>query len=344
MNLSVSIIILNWNGWKDTIECLESLYKIKYPNYNVIVVDNGSNDDSIKKIKEYSKGEIEVKSKFFKHEFNNKPIKIIEYDRQELFFNKVRRKNIKEGSSNKQMILIKNEKNYGFAEGNNIGIKYALKTLDPDYLLLLNNDTIVDKYFLNELVKVAESDREIGIVGPKIYYYDHPDIIQHAGGMINMWKGKRYVRGYRESDSNQYDQIENVDFITGATLLIKSKVIKKIGVLDIDYFTYTEDVDLCYRASESSYKILYVPKSKIWHKVSKSTGNEMSPTSMFLMVRNTIIFMKKNAKIYQCYTYIVFSIYYFLRRYIMVDRIRKKSMMKGVKTQFRNIIHYNREN
>jgi GT2 family glycosyltransferase len=79
----VSIIILNWNGWEDTIECLESLYQITYSNYDVIVVDNGSEDESIEKTKEYAEGKIRVESKFFEYSSENKPIKIIEYTREE---------------------------------------------------------------------------------------------------------------------------------------------------------------------------------------------------------------------------------------------------------------------
>jgi len=161
----VSIIILNWNGWEDTIECLESLYQITYPNYDVIVVDNGSEDESIEKIKEYAEGNIEVESKFFEYSDRDKPIKIIEYKREEAEAGGGKEEDIADLPSNKRMIITKNEKNYGFAEGNNIGMRYALKALNPEYVLLLNNDTVVDKEFLGELVKVWESDEKIGIVG-----------------------------------------------------------------------------------------------------------------------------------------------------------------------------------
>ena len=144
MNPKVSIIILNWNGWRDTIECLESLYQITYPNYDVIIVDNGSEDGSIQKIKEYAESKIKVESKFFEYSSENKPIKIIEYTREEAEAGGGKEKEITDLPSNKKMIIIKNEKNYGFAEGNNIAMRYALKALNPDYILLLNNDTVVD--------------------------------------------------------------------------------------------------------------------------------------------------------------------------------------------------------
>jgi GT2 family glycosyltransferase len=119
----VSIIILNWNGWRDTIECLESLYRIDYPNYDVIVVDNSSTDDSIEKIKEYCEGKIAVDSKFFKYDPRNKPIEVVECGKDE-------KPDIPKAQRDR-LFLIKNDKNYGFAKGNNIGIQYALKAFNP---------------------------------------------------------------------------------------------------------------------------------------------------------------------------------------------------------------------
>ena len=164
----VSIIILNWNGWKDTIECLESLYKITYPNYDVIVVDNGSKDDSVEKIKAYANGEIKVESKFFKYNPKNKPIKVFEVSEEDARYGRFKRTLYNKFDVNRRMILIRNKDNYGFTGGNNIAIQFALNVLNPDYVLLLNNDTVVDRNFLSELVKVAESDNRIGVLQPKI--------------------------------------------------------------------------------------------------------------------------------------------------------------------------------
>ena len=116
MNPKVSIVILNWNGWEDTIECLESLYQITYPDYDVIVVDNGSEDESVEKIKEYAEGNIVVESKFFEYSSGNKPIKIIEYTREEAEAGGGKEEEIADLPSNRKLIIIKNEKNYGFAE------------------------------------------------------------------------------------------------------------------------------------------------------------------------------------------------------------------------------------
>lgn len=309
----VSIIILNWNGWKDTIECLESLYQITYPNYDVIVVDNGSEDKSTENVKEYTEGRIEVNSKFFRYDPSNKQIKILEYGRKEAeeggdfakekYFSKL--------SPNKKLILIKNEKNYGFCEGNNIAIRYALRALNPDYLLLLNNDTVIDKNMLEELVKVAESDPEIGIAGSKNYLYDEPNVIQFAGGLIDYNFGSVPGIGYGLIDEGQYDEIRDVGFVDGSACLIKKRVIDKVGMLDPDYFAYYDDPDLCVRAYRAGYRSVYVPKARMWHKVSRTAGS-MSPLFVYFTSRNRFLFMKKNATRYQ---YFKFLLLFFIMRF-----------------------------
>lgn len=298
----VAIIILNWNGWKDTIECLESLYQINYPSYDVIVVDNGSKDNSTLKLKEFCEGKIKVDSEFFEYNPNNKPIYVIEYTREQV--EKIDRDFKKEKyflklPSNKKLRLILNERNYGFVEGNNIAIRYALKVLNPDYILLLNNDTVVDPNFLTELIRVAEDDEKIGVVGPKIYYYDfngRKDIIWFAGGVSDVKNGKFYH--FMIGRPNTKDtRIKEVDFITGCCMLIKKTVFGRIGLLDIIYFAYCEDIDFSLRAKRDGFKIVYVPIAVIWHKVSATGKGAFSPKKAYYKYRNTIILTKKHGKL-----------------------------------------------
>jgi len=178
----VSIIILNYNGWKDTIECLESLYKITYPNYDVIVVDNGSNDDSVRKIKEYAKGKIKIDSKFFKYDPRNKPVKVFEIYENEAKQGKFSKTRYERLSPNRRMILIKNENNYGFTGGNNIGINFASKAFYPEYVLLLNNDTVATKSLVETLVSEAKREHYM-ITQPKIIHYDDLTL-SNAGGTL----------------------------------------------------------------------------------------------------------------------------------------------------------------
>ncbi len=294
----VSIIILNWNGWRDTIECLESLYRITYPNYDVIVVDNGSRDDSIKRIKEYAGGKIEVNSKFFEYSPSNKPIRVFEITESEARKGKFNKPAYENVDPDRRMILIKNKDNYGFAGGNNIGIKFALSILNPDYVLLLNNDTVVDPNFLRELVKVAETGRKIGVVGPKIYYYDYngrSDVINFTTARLTLWKGEEKRYGAGEIDNGQWNKVIEGDKLEGSCMLIKKEVLKKIGLFDEKFFCYWEETDLCFRAKKVGYNLVYAPYAKTWHKIAVSSGGTSSSFYVYHMTRSMLLFIVKNA-------------------------------------------------
>jgi len=259
MNLicpKVSIITLNWNQYLDTKECLESLSKINYQNYEIIIVDNGSKDGSFEKLK----------SEFPKH------------------------------------IYIKNDKNLGFAEGNNIGIKYAIKH-GCDYLLLLNNDTIVDSEFLSRMIEPAEKDISVGAVGPKIYFYSNPKIIWFAGGIIRRLSGRTYHIGINKEDHGQYEKERIVDFLTGCAFLVRKNIVEEIGGLDPDYFNNFEDVDWSLRIRRMGYKLIYNPKAKIWHKWSVSFGGRFSPFYTYYKTRNSLLYLKKNKMPFSNFVY-----------------------------------------
>ncbi len=225
----VYIIVLTWNGKEDTIECLNSLKKVIYDNFKLLVVDNASSDGTKEEVQ--------------------KQFSDVEY--------------------------ILNATNLRFAGGNNVGIEYALSK-NADYTLLLNNDTTVDPNFLAELVTTAESDNQIGIVGPKMYYYNEPHRIWYAGGKIEWWKGWISHIGVREIDNGQYDQTKGTDFVSGCCILVKREVVEKVGMLDTAYYIYGEDVDWCARASRAGFQIIFEPTAKIWHKLSVSTGGHLS--------------------------------------------------------------------
>lgn len=291
----VSIIILNWNGWKDTIECLESLYRISYPNYDVIVIDNGSVDGSVESILKYTKGDLTVNSKFFEFSKDNKPIKTWTCTRDDADEGKQLDESIKAKPSNRRMTIIENDKNYGFAEGSNIGIRYACKALDPEYILLLNNDTVVREDFLSELIDIAKLDKTIGFAGPMIYYYDFQgkdNVINAAGMRLNLWKGTHTNEGLFVVDRGQYDTVKDVDYVEGSCMLARKEVLDRIGLLDSRYFVYWEETELCVRGLKMGYRSVFVPKSKIWHKVSVSSANI---TKAYYLTRNKFWFMRAQA-------------------------------------------------
>ena len=313
MNPSVSIIILNWNGWKDTIECLESLYHITYPNFNVVVVDNGSEDQSIEKVKEYCEGMIEVESKFFKYDPSNKPIRTMEYTREEVRAGRGRDREFFDLPSNKRLVIVRNEKNYGYSEGNNIGMEYVQKALKTDYIVLLNNDVVVDPQFLTELVKITERDGKVGFVGPKIYYYDQRNIIYSSGARINFFflhsKG-----GQGMVDKGQFDTLKEVDALNGCALLLRSSLLESVGKLDPDYFAYAEEIDWCIRAKREGYRIIYAPKAIVFHKGAKSTGQGFNPFVAYYKTRNLILFMRKNGRKIHWLTFVpYFTLLFFVR-------------------------------
>jgi len=324
-NPRVSIIILNWNGWEDTIECLESLYQITYPNYDVIVVDNGSEDESLEMIRKYCQGKIRVESKFFEYSKENKPIKVIEYAREEAEEGGGKEEEIRDIPSNKRLVIIKNEKNYGFAEGNNIGIRYAMKAFNPDYVLLLNNDTVVERGFLSELVNIAESDEKIGVVGPRIYFYDRPEIIQSIGVNINFWSGTTNSLGCKKTDSAIIRNVEtiDVDCVIGACFLMKKEALTVIGLLDPIYFIYNEETDWSLRARMYGYKSICCLKAKIWHK-DKASSSKNLEFSIYYPIRNRLLLLRRYARKLQ----FIFSSIFFSTLYLIV--IIKKTKFKYI--------------
>ncbi|MDD4135699.1 MAG: glycosyltransferase family 2 protein [Candidatus Shapirobacteria bacterium] len=260
----IAIIVLNWKQPKLTIETIASVIKIKHDSfdYEVILVDNGSPDDSIK---------------IFNQEYKN----------------------------NKLIKILNTKSNLGYAGGNNFGINYALKN-NFDFLILLNNDVLVDPNFLNELLKESNN---YDILGPKIYFapgfefhkdrYQKKDlgkVIWAIGGQMDWNNIYGSNIGIDQVDHGQFNKIINkVDFISGCCLMASRKVFEKIGKLDENYFMYLEDVDFCQRAKKAGFKMACIPKSIIWHVNSGSTKGPGHLQNYFI-TRNRIYFASKFAK------------------------------------------------
>ncbi len=289
-NKKVYIITLNWNQKEDTLICLDSLKKLKYDNYEVIVVDQNSKDDSKEAIKE-------------KYPW---------------------------------VILIENEDNLGFVEGNNVGIKKVINKEKDCYFFILNNDTVVDPDCLDVLVSEAEKDKNIGIVGPKVYYFDPPNMIFSAGAMINLKNFNIYHRHDREIDKEDEKKPVEVDYISGCSLLIKKDVIEKVGLMDPRFFIYFEETDWCFRTRRAGYKILYIPTCKIWHRVSAAMGKQ-SLSTMYYMTRNQFLFLNKNLSLNKKFVPFTISIVNLIRN-ILSDV--KKHRYKESKIRILAFIDY----
>jgi len=307
--LKVAIIILNWNGWKDTIECLESVVRNTYSNYQVIVIDNGSTNASMEKIKEWAEGKQEVLTPepshllyYLSHPPVKKPIPYIYYTREEAErggnfeleekatkeWQERRKTNSKElnPTSTWPLIFIQTGENLGFAGGNNVGVRYTIKKDEYDYILLLNNDTVINPNFLNKLVEYY--DDSTGICAPIIFKYNNTNKIWSSGGKYNIFLGT-----YANIATLIKEKQRETNFISGCCWLIKQKLFKKIGLLDDVYFLYSEDVDFCYRLKQVGYKLKIIPSSSIFHKISKTTGVDF--TLMFYYFhRSKLMFIYKN--------------------------------------------------
>ena len=170
--------------------------------------------------------------------------------------------------------IIENPSNQGFAAGNNVGIRRALES-SADFILLLNNDTFVAPDFVDQLLRPF-ADAGVGIVAPKIYYAEPRDQIWFAGGEISLWRGIARHIGIRETDRGQYDRERDIDYATGCAMLVRREVFEKVGDLDPSYEAYFEDADFSLRARDAGFRIRYAPASKVWHRISASTGGQLS--------------------------------------------------------------------
>jgi GT2 family glycosyltransferase len=191
--------------------------------------------------------------------------------------------------------IVDNGKNLGYAEGNNVGIRVAIER-NAGYVLLLNNDVVVDPDFLTELVSAAMSGSNIGFVGPKVYHYDRhgrKDVISFAGGRLCVWKGSARPIGINETDRGQHDLTRDVDYVEGSCILASVAALKRIGLLRPVFFTYWEDIDWCARGSRTGFRSVYAHRAMIWHKIGSYT-REKSSRAYYFYGRNVFVFLKNN--------------------------------------------------
>ncbi len=187
--------------------------------------------------------------------------------------------------------VLRNADNLGFAAGNNPAIRHCIDELRCDYVLLLNNDVVVDSKMLCHMVSTAESRPDAAAVGAKICFYDRPNIINHVGGVMDDTTALGAHVGCYEEDCGRYKDIIEADYITGAVMLISAEAISQAGLLDEDYFHYFEDADWCARARALGYRMLVNPKAKAWHKVGRTAG-ELG--TLYAETRNRPLYILKN--------------------------------------------------
>jgi GT2 family glycosyltransferase len=279
---------------------------VDYPCFDVVVVDNASDDDSVSRIREYCQGDLGVESPFFSYDPGNKPILISEITEDQIKGNKAKNafQDIclpADSPNTPHLTLIKNRENHGFAVGNNIAVEFTLAMFDPDYILLLNNDTVVDPQFLHEMIKSAAD--QIGIVGPKLLNAKDPHVIDSAGHVIS-W-GRIVDRGHGEVDEGQYDQDISVVGAMAAAALYKREMLLDIGLLDSSYITLGEDADLSWRAYNNGWKAVFAPKAIVYHKRGRSiTKKSVLPQMTLLSTKNTTRYVVKNGNTIHKFLYL----------------------------------------
>ncbi len=289
----VAIILLNWNGWKDTIECLESVFRINYSAFTVVVCDNASTDGSLDRIRAWADGF---------HEASGsspalaplvippvpKPVRHVTLDPLDPPV---------ADSPRVPLVLIPTGANRGFAGGNNMGLRYALAQPRIEYFWLLNSDTVVEPHALGALVDVMQGDPGLGLCGSVLRNYASPESVLTLGGRsYNRWTGRTKPILPGAAGANPA-RIPHLDYIEAASLLTRRCFLEMVGLMNEDYFLYFEEMDWVMRA-RGRFRFSYSPQSIVYHKEGRKAGshrdrNQRSPLSDYFQARNRIKFTQR---------------------------------------------------
>lgn len=187
--------------------------------------------------------------------------------------------------------IVRLSRNRGYAGNNNVGIDRAME-LGVEWILILNEDVVLDPDAIECLMSEVALRSDVGFAGPIVYHYDEPDVIQSAGGLMTSdWLA--YHRGQNEKDDGQYGQVQEVDWVSGCGILVRKAAIEQVGGLDDRYFYYWEETEWCLRGRRSGWKVLFVPKSRIWHK-GVQRDYQPSPSTTYYWVRNWLMTLSKH--------------------------------------------------
>ena len=187
--------------------------------------------------------------------------------------------------------VVRLEDNLGYAGNNNVGIQLALE-IGADWVFVLNEDTVFDAQCLPRLVEAGESDARIGIVGPMVYHFNEPNVIQSGGGMLGpYWKNEHIAQN--EPDHGQLKENHEVEWITGCAILVRRAVIEQVGMIDARFFYYWEETEWCLRAGKAGWRIVHVPAAKLWHK-GVQRNYEPKPSVYYYSTRNRLLMISKH--------------------------------------------------
>ena len=260
-------IILNWNGWEDTIECLDSVLLLKPCIETIIVCDNASSDGSSEKILSWAG----------KH-YSSSSIMVLD---QDIY--------IAGKSPSPQFVFIQNYSNVGYAGGNNTGIRFVLSQGAYEYVWILNNDTVVHPQALYSLLVYARSHPDVGILGSTVVHFDRKNRVQCAGGcryypLTTIFRS--LFEGEILDNLLRHRPKVRLDYVYGTSMFVRAKVFKRVGLLNEEYFLFYEELDFCERTKRAGFEIGWCPDSIVFHKGSSTIGRSDSSDSRRIAFAN----------------------------------------------------------
>ncbi|MBA2671883.1 MAG: glycosyltransferase family 2 protein [Gemmatimonadetes bacterium] len=300
------VVVLNWNGWPDTLECLETVLRSDHGPFQIVVCDNGSTDGSLDRIREWADGRLSHRAadderlRTLSMPPHPKPLRWLEYDRETAEAGGDQRAN--EAS----LVLISSGENLGFAGGSNIGLRYALARGDMDFVWLLNNDTAVHSDTLGWMVEKLQRTPDAGLCGSLLLYYSRPETVQATGGFeYNRWFGLSRQIGQHSNIPSVPEALEaevegQMFGVQGASVLVRRAFLERVGLLSESYFLYFEEQDWAVRARRAGFRIVFAARSVVYHKEGAATGggglliHQKSELSDYHAIRSRLIFTREH--------------------------------------------------
>ena len=299
MTEKVYILILNWNGWHDTLECLESVFRNDHTDYHVVVCDNNSSDNSVERITAWADGELDI----FTIQGNClKPLSWPPVPKP-IPYSVLTREDAEHHASQQageRLTIIRTRNNLGFAGGNNVGLRYIRARGDHGFVWMLNNDTVIKPDTLSWMLWRMKEKPSAGICGSTLMYYDKPDLIQGmGGGYYNRFLGTiSYIGRFaiRAEQISKEDVERRMSYVAGASMLVSRSFLESVGLMNDSFFLYFEELNWCLRAKEK-FELVYAPESLVYHKEGSSVGTASrtrgnSVVSDYFALSNRIKFTK----------------------------------------------------
>jgi GT2 family glycosyltransferase len=302
----VYVVLVNWNGWRDTIECLESLFRSRYyPSFRVVVCDNGSTDGSVDKIRSWAEGMVTVE-RDPDHPLAPLVLPPVGKPLPHVVLARADAEHATDGGGEGPLLtLIAAGANLGFAGGCNVGLRFALRQSTCGYIWLLNNDTVVHPDALGALVRRLGVRPDAGQCGSRILSYDEPSVVQARGGeRYNRWLASSTPIGAGRLAEDRVD-VESVEremsYVAGAALCVTRQFIETVGLLDESYFLYGEELDWLARA-RGRFALAYAHDSVVYHKEGRTIGSSRDGASRsalgdYFMIRSRLRFTWKHARL-----------------------------------------------